>query len=112
MAKGDYTGGNREGTASFKASLTAEQEAIRSGWEYRSILACRGNQTVDGCLLIAFNGKMSSNPPRIMSGAKINVDGQVFCTQQMKPGDENIQPMAYLCTVDELMEKFSRLADN
>lgn len=93
-------------------SLTAEQEAIRSGWEYRSIVACRGNTTVDGCLLIAFVGKMASNPPRIMSGARIDVDGNIFCTQQLEAGDANILPMAYLCTVDELLGRFSRLCDN
>lgn len=63
-------------------------------------------------MLIAFVGKMASNPPRVMSGARIDAEGNVFCTQQMHPGDENILPMAFVCHIDELIERFSRLADN
>jgi len=91
------------------AALTNEQQAIRQGWRYRTILATKGNQSMMGALVIAVCGKRPSNGPRIMDSGKIDIEGNVTCTFQTRDG--TIHENFRWCSVEELTDEFSRLAD-
>lgn len=92
-----------------EAKLTPEQEIIHMGWRYRAIQHQSGNQTQLGAMVIAVCGKRTSNPPRIMGSATIDLDGNVLVTFQSRTGVTH-EKFRY-CSVQEMCDSFSELAD-
>lgn len=90
-------------------SLTPEQEAARRSWQWRAIVATRGNQTRLGALVLAVVGKMTDNPPRITGHATITKDGWVVCPFHKRDGTQG--PMI-VGDVEYLTRSFSELGDH
>ncbi len=97
--------------------LTPEQEAQRATWQYRAILATRGNQTMMGCVVQAILGRAASNPPRLGLTAVISEDGYVFTNMVDRhgrlhgAGPEAVFPPLCLGSVAGLVGEFRALAD-
>lgn len=91
-------------------SLTASQEAERKTWQYRAVLATRGNQTRLGCILLAVLQRSAGHSaPRFGHAAEITADGMVVSRFQQKDG--TMHAVHYVCRIAEMIEMFRRLAD-
>lgn len=62
----------------MSSKLSEAQERERASWQYRAILATRGNQSMMGCMLQAIVGIAASNPPTMGLTALISEDGFLF----------------------------------
>lgn len=89
-------------------------EAVPDGihWMSKAIVACRGNQTLQGMIVEAMLGKAPENPPRIVSAAEITKDGLVVAQVQFRGMADGEYEIAALCTADELVTRFRHLADH
>lgn len=89
--------------------LTDRQEAERATWQYRAIEATRGSQTRIGAVLLAVIGQQRRTRPRFGDRAVILKTGEVCASMIDRYGGEH--PAVPVCTVTELQEGFSHLAD-
>lgn len=78
-------------------------------WKQRAIVATMGNQSLLGAILIATLGMAPDNPPRVVSAAEVDEEGNVLAFFQ-KRGEEGAT-LTRLCSLDELVTNFRGLAD-
>jgi hypothetical protein len=82
----------------------------RDTWQYRAIQFCRGNQTPLGTILLAVIGRNAKNPPWYGTAAEIRADGLVVSS--FTDRHRKLHYPALVCGVTELVDMFSRLADD
>lgn len=85
--------------------------APANSWQYRAIKFTGGNQTIEGCIILAILGwQHGRHPPRFGRLARIDKNGILFSNMQTKAGamirDHKLGPIA------DIVESFKRLADD
>lgn len=89
--------------------LNAEQWAQRQTWEYRAIMATQGPRSQLGAIVLAVLGKQRMTAPAFGAHAIIMEDGAVLADFMDRNGVEH--GARRICSVQELTDNFSRLAD-
>lgn len=82
-------------------------------WKARAVMATKGNQTLWGAIFqAAVLGRVTDNPPRILSNAEISSEGWVIAGFQKR--DETTAQAGFraLCHIDDLVKAFRLLADH
>lgn len=93
-------------------NLTTRQEAERQTWQYRAVLATRGNQTQLGCLVLAVIGKEPKGPPKYGHTATIkDIDGAAIITADLMNNRGVSYADVVVGTVQQVAGEFNRLAD-
>lgn len=90
-------------------TLSTSPEAERATWQYRAVLACQGNQTRRGCVLLAVIGKPARHPPCFGPSALITPEGYVLSAFVNRAGQTHKGAMVN--TVEGLRSEWNRLAD-
>lgn len=77
-------------------------------WQYKAVVACRGNQTMVGTILLAIIGRNAKNPPQITTTATVDEHGLVWAGIATRNGQHGL---AVLGTIQDVRDEFRRLAD-
>ena len=85
-------------------------EAERQSWQFRAVLATRGNQTLMGTVVLAVIGRNAKNPPWIEEPFTILADGTVITDVVTR--DRWLHKNQPLFHVSDLVSEFRRLADH
>lgn len=90
--------------------LTESQINQRLHWKYRAVEATTGQKTQLGCILLAVLETPLKNPPRFGQKALINEEGIVWA--RFEDRHRVVHDAIPVCTVRDLVDNFSRLADH
>lgn len=77
-------------------------------WQYKAVLAARGNQTLLGCIILQIIGKQPKHPPMITGLAMIDEDGVTWAPWLSTRGKAGLAPLGM---ITDIRDEFRRLAD-
>lgn len=77
-------------------------------WQYKAVVACRGNQTLIGTILLTLIDRPAKNPPQVLTTATVDEHGLLWAGLRTRRGQEGV---ALLGSVQDIRDEFRRLAD-
>lgn len=83
----------------------------QASWQYKAILATRGNQTLLGAILLQLLGKQAKHPPQILSTATVDEQGLAWCKLRKELGGEIAEGIICVGLITDVRDEFRRLAD-
>lgn len=86
--------------------------AETASWQYKAIVATRGNQTMLGCIFLQLIGKSSKHPPQIVGTASVDEEGLCWTVLRKQHGLEIAEGVVCLGLISEIRDEFRRLADH
>lgn len=93
------------------ATVFETPSAETASWQYKAIVATRGNQTMLGAILLQVIGKQAKNPPRITGTASVDAEGLCWTLLLAQHGTEVAEGLVCLGYIGEIVDEFRRLAD-
>jgi hypothetical protein len=90
-----------------RIALSPAQE--QGTWQFKAVIACRGNQTLLGTILLQIIGRNAKNPPQITTTASVDEKGLVWAGIRTRSGREGL---SVLGTIQDIRDEFRRLADH
>lgn len=90
-------------------AFTPAQE--QAAWQYKAIVATRGNQTLLGAILLAIIGKQAKHPPQIVGTATVDAEGLCWTNLRKAHGAEVAQGTVCVGRIQDIRDDFRRLAD-
>lgn len=87
--------------------LTPREE--QNTWQYKAVVATKGNQTLVGCILLALIDRQPRNGPRVETTATVDEKGFTFCGFTRRNG---VQGVVCIGTIQDIRDEFRRLADH
>lgn len=82
-----------------------------ASWQYKAIVATRGNQTLLGTILLQLIGKAAKHPPQIVSLATVDEAGLTWAVLRKQHGAEVAEGLVCLGLIGDIRDEFRRLAD-
>lgn len=83
----------------------------QASWQYKAIVATRGNQTLLGAIFLQIIGKQAKHPPQIVGTATVDEDGLCWTLLRAQHGVEAAQGIVCLGEIGAIVDEFRRLAD-
>jgi len=84
----------------------------QASWQYKAIVATRGNQTMLGAIFLQIIGKSAKHPPQIVGTASVDEDGALWTILRKQHGLEVAEGIVCLGYLHEIVDEFRRLADH
>lgn len=84
----------------------------QASWQYKAIVATRGNQTLLGAIFLQIIGKQAKHPPQIVGTASVDDDGLLWTLLRKQHGSEIAEGVVCLGKLAHIVDEFRRLADH
>lgn len=84
----------------------------QASWQYKAVVATRGNQTLLGAIFLQIIGKSAPNPPQIVGTASIDEEGLCWTILRKQHGLEVAEGVVCLGLMADIRDDFRRLADH
>ncbi|HLZ23660.1 MAG TPA: hypothetical protein VKQ30_16235 [Ktedonobacterales bacterium] len=84
----------------------------QASWQYKAIVATRGNQTLLGAIFLQIIGKNAKHPPQIVGTASVDEDGLCWSVLRKQHGLEIAEGIVCLGSIADIRDEFRRLADH
>lgn len=81
-------------------------------WQYKAIVATRGNQTMLGAIFLQIIGKQAKHPPQIVGTASVDEEGLCWTILRKQHGLEVAEGIVCLGLIADIRDDFRRLADH
>lgn len=84
----------------------------QASWQYKAIVATRGNQTMLGAIFLQIIGKSAKHPPQIIGTASVDEEGLCWTLLRKAHGGEIAEGVVCLGELSAIVDEFRRLADH
>jgi len=84
----------------------------QASWQYKAIVATRGNQTLLGAIFLQVIGKQAKHPPQIIGTASVDEEGLCWTLLRKQHGLEVAEGVVCLGLISDIRDEFRRLADH
>lgn len=94
------------------STLFETPSAETASWQYKAIVATRGNQTLLGAIFLQIIGKAAKHPPQIIGTASVDEEGLCWTVLRKQHGVEVAEGVVCLGYMADIRDDFRRLADH
>jgi hypothetical protein len=93
------------------ATVFETPSAETASWQYKAIVATRGNQTMLGAIFLQIIGKSAKHPPQIVGTASVDEEGLCWTLLRKAHAGEIAEGVVCLGQIGDIVDEFRRLAD-